>query len=452
MTVKEVKDLLELNEKHQVKNTVLNAETILSYDPYLRGCVRYNEFSQRIDLAGGMHWVRNGDGPSITDEDLFNLHLYFSRTYGFNSLKLIDEAVHIVARRYSYHPVRDALNSLVWDGKERIRNALHHFLGAEASDYSYGILRNFMLGAVARVMNPGEKYDLMLCLVGNQGAGKSSFFRFLAMNDDWFTDDMREMEKGDVYEKLQGHWIVEMSEMLAVTNVKSEEALKSFLSRTRENYRTPYAKYSKDRPRQCVFGGTTNKVNFLPGDRTGNRRFMPIRCNITEPEVFILDNEKESREYICQMWAEVMEIIRSGNCSLKLSPELEAEIRRRQTEFVQEDADAGTILGFLENYKGTKVCSKQLFKEALGHDNDQPTRRDLNIINDIMNQLIREGKLPGWSHFDSPQRFGPPYGTQKGWEWKPPVNEPESTEAEFVKVEPEDHNPFEITKSDAAAD
>lgn len=289
MTVEEVRELLELNEKHQVKNTVQNAETILSNDPYLRGCVRYNEFTQRIDLAKDMHWERNGDGPSITDDDIFNLHLYFSRTYGFNSLNLIDEAVHIVSRRYAYHPIRDVLNSLVWDGKERIRNALHHFLGAEADDYSYGILLNFMLGAAARIFHPGEKYDLMLCLVGDQGAGKSSFFRFLAMNDDWFTDDMKDVEKGDVFEKLEGHWIVEMSEMLAVNNARSIEALKGFLSRTKEAYRTRYAKYSRDRPRQCVFGGTTNKMCFLPGDRTGNRRFMPIRCNISEPEVFILD-------------------------------------------------------------------------------------------------------------------------------------------------------------------
>lgn len=142
------------------------------------------------------------------------------------------------------------------------------------------------------------------------------------------------------------------------------------------------------------------------------------------------------------MWAEAMVIYKSGKYSLKLSAELEEEIRRRQTEFLQEDADAGTILGFLESYRGDKVCSRQLFKEALGHEYDQPTRRDINNINDIMQQLLQDGRLKGWSRFNSPRRFGTPYGTQKGWARDPAVNEPSSTEEEFVIIEPEDKCPF----------
>lgn len=132
---------------------------------------------------------------------------------------------------------------------------------------------------------------------GDQGAGKSTVFRLLAVEDEWFTDDLKDLESGKVFEKLQGHWIIELSEMLATNNARSNEAIKSFLSRQKEIYRTPYEHYPKDRPRQCVFAGTTNKNSFLPSDRTGNRRFLPIACRASEVEVFILDDEQEPREY-----------------------------------------------------------------------------------------------------------------------------------------------------------
>lgn len=452
MTTEAVMDLLETTEKGQVRNLITNAETILSYDPLLREAIRYNELTQRVDIAKDLGWDRGSSGPGLDDNDLNNIHLYCERTYGITSQKLIEEAVHIVANRNRFHPVRDFLNSLEWDGTPRVRYALRHFLGADDSDYTYEVLKFFMLGAISRVFRPGVKFDYIICVVGGQGAGKSTFFRLLAVDDDWFTDDLKDLESGKVYEKLQGHWIIELSEMLATNNAKSNEAIKSFLSRQKEIYRTPYERYPKDRPRQCVFAGTTNKISFLPSDRTGNRRFLPIACQESEAEVFILDDEKASREYIRQMWAEVMEIWRSGKTRLKLSPEIEAEVRQRQRQFMQEDVDAGLILEFMLNYEGDKVCSKQLFKEALHNEFSTPQKWQYNEINEIMNQLIRDGLLPGWRYFDSPRRFGAEYGTQKGWERirdpvpevKPDVNQKVSTNDGFRQVELGDDIPFDF--------
>ena len=442
MTTEDVKDLLETTEKGQVKSSITNAVLILSYDPLLRGAIWFNELTQRVDIVKPLGWDRGSSGKALTDNDLYNIHLYGERTYGISSLKMIEEALHIVANRNSYHPVRDFLNSLKWDGVPRIRYALHHFLGADTSDYTYEILRFFMLGAISRVFKPGTKFDYIICVVGDQGAGKSTFFRLLAVDDDWFSDDLKDLESGKVYEKLQGHWIIELSEMLATNNAKSNEAIKSFLSRQKEIYRTPYERYPKDRPRQCVFAGTTNKISFLPSDRTGNRRFLPIACQESEAEVFILDDEKASREYIRQMWAEAMEIWRSGKVRLKLSQEIEAEVRQRQRQFMQEDVDSGLILAFMQDFKGDKVCSKQLFKEALHNEFTQPQRWQTNEINDIMNQLIREGSLPGWRYFDKPRRFGPEYGSQKGWELVPDVNEGASTEGHWKQVTMDEDIPF----------
>ena len=450
-SVEEVRELLDLTEKGLVRNTVSNAEMILSYDPLLRDSVRYNELTQRVDVVKPMGWDRGSCGPALTDNDIFNFHLYCDRTYGITSKVLVEEAVSIVANRNAYHPIRDFLNSLEWDGQPRVRYALRHFLGADDSDYTYEILKFFMLGAITRVFRPGAKFDYIICVVGDQGAGKSTFFRLLAVEDEWFSDDLKDLESGKVYEKLQGHWIIELSEMLATNNAKSNEAIKSFLSRQKEVYRTPYEHYPKDRPRQCVFAGTTNKVSFLPSDRTGNRRFLPISCSEKDAEVFILDNEKASREYIRQMWAEVMEIWRSGKVRLKLSKELEAEVRQRQRRFMQEDVDSGLILDFMLHFEGDQVCSKQLFREALHNEFAQPQKWQYNEINDIMNQLIRDGSLPGWRYFDSPRRFpGTDYGTQKGWERitdavpepKPDVNQQASTNDGFHQVTLGDDIPF----------
>src|SRR5574344_2639244 len=106
-------------------------------------------------------------------------------------------------------------------------------------DYTNEAMRLFMLGAISRVFNPGCKYEAMLCLIGGQGAGKSTFFRLLAARDEWFSDDLRKLEDENVYRKLQGHWIIEMSEMLATVNAKSVEDIKAFLSKMKDNYKVP---------------------------------------------------------------------------------------------------------------------------------------------------------------------------------------------------------------------
>ena len=212
-------------------------------------------------------------------------------------------ALSIVANENCYHPIQDVLNSLVWDGIPRIRFCLHHFLGADESDYVEEILKHFLLGAIRRVFHPGSKYEELLCLVGGQGAGKSTFFRLLAVKDEWFSDDLRKLDDDNVYRKLQGHWIIEMSEMIATANAKSIEEIKSFLSRQKEVYKIPYETHPEDRLRQCVFGGTSNALDFLPLDRSGNRRFLPVMVYPERAEVHILDDEAASRAYIEQVWA-----------------------------------------------------------------------------------------------------------------------------------------------------
>ena len=164
-----------------------------------------------------------------------------------------------------------------------------------------------------------------------------------------------------------------------------------------------------------MIAGTTNKMAFLPGDRSGNRRFFPVYCEKEKADVFILDDIASSRNYIDQMWAEAMAIYKSGKYSLKPSKKMEQEVMERQIPYTPEDTDAGLILAFMEDTRENAVCSKMLFREALGNETSQPQRWQTNDICEAVNQLIRDGKLKGWQPFLQPKRFKA-YGTQRGWE------------------------------------
>ncbi|MBQ6603660.1 MAG: virulence-associated protein E [Eubacterium sp.] len=406
---------LEYTKNGTIKQSISNCVAILENDPFLAGAIRFNELTERIDIVRNPGW--NRFGTTLTDTDMSYIMMYLDDAYGLTSEKRIRNAVTIAANNNKYHPVRDCLNTLVWDGHPRIRYALHHFLGADTSDLTYESLKLFMLGAICRVFDPGCKFDIMLCLVGDQGAGKSTFFRFLALKDEWFSDDIRRLDDDNIYRKLQGHWIIEMSEMLATANAKSFEEIKSFISRQKEVYKIPYETHPADRHRQCVFGGTTNKKYFLPADRSGSRRFLPVEGNASEAETHILADETASRAYIRQMWAEAMELYRNGNYSLSFSPEMAEHMKNYQASFVPEDSDKDAILGFLEECSYDFVCSKLLYYEALQHtERDTPARWDLNAINEILRLYAKDWK-EGPTH-----RFSV-YGTQRSWIRKAPKDE-----------------------------
>ena len=364
-TAEQVQEMLKRNQKGQVSNILGNYKTIFLHDPVLKGAFSVNLLTEQIDVVKPLPWYR--DSVALTDVDLQYLVLYLDEHYHLCTDKRIDGVIKVAANEYRRHPIQEYLNELYWDAQERIRYALHHSLGAEISDYNYEVFLLFMLGAISRVFEPGIKFDVMLCLVGGQGIGKSTFFRFLAVKDDWFSDDIQKLDDENIFRKLQGHWIIEMSEMIATANAKSIEYIKSFLSRQKEIYKTPYDRHPKDRKRQCVFGGSSNSLDFLPLDRTGNRRSFPVMVHSGEVEVHILENETESRAYIDQMWAEAMVIYREGKHQLKLNPAIEKHLKEYQKDFMPEDTKAVRIQNYLDTYSGKMVCSMQLFYEALGH-------------------------------------------------------------------------------------
>ena len=280
-SVDEVRESLSVTEKGQPANTIGNCRTVFCHDPLLRDAIRLNLLTDRVDIVRDLGWRRNTS--ALTDTDVKYLLLYFEQNYGLTSEKKMTAALSIVANENCYHPIQDVLNGLVWDGTPRIPFLSPSLLRCGGQRLCGGNVKTLPAGRNRRVFSPGSKYEEMLCLVGGQGAGKSSFFRLLAIRDEWFSDDLKKLDDDRVFLKLQGHWIIEMSEMLATSSAKSIEEIRSFISRQKETYRTPYEAQPKDRLRQCVFGGSSNTLDFLPLDRAGNRRFpadydLPGEC------------------------------------------------------------------------------------------------------------------------------------------------------------------------------
>lgn len=436
-TVAEVKSTLLKTMKGEISQKFENYVTVLVRDPIFKNAIKTNLMTGRVEIVKPVGWNRNG--TALTDNDLRYIRFYLEKYYDLINPKTMQEAVELVANEQKFHPVRELLETLEWDGTPRIKDMLHHFLGVPPDEYSYEALKLFLLGCIERVYVAGCKFDYMLCLVGGQGAGKSSFFRKMAIRDEWFSDDLKKLDDDNVYRKMQGHWIMEMSEMLSIGTAKSTDEIKSFLSRQKETYKDPYDKYAKDRPRQCVFGGTTNRQDFLPLDRTGNRRFLPIMVDMDNAETHILSNEAESSAYILQVWAEAMTIYRNGDYELKFPDNLQDVLLALQKECMPDDSVAGMVQVFLDDFKGDYVCSLQLYQEALHHPYDKPTAKESRELNDIMNNSVI-----GWRKCKEQKRLGS-YGQQRAWERmekRKSVNELSSNADGFEPVPEQMQLPF----------
>ena len=407
-SVEQVKGLLSTDEKDRTVQSIDNCMLILQHDPVLSQAICYNDLTGKIDITKDLGWGKSDSG-GIRDVDENQIEWYMERTYGIRNYPAIGKALNIIASQNHFHPIKDYLEALEWDGVSRIAEVLPKYLGAEKCDYTTEVMTLLMQAMIHRLYEPGCKFEIMVCLVGGQGAGKSTLFRLLAIKDEWFSDDISRLGDENVYRRLQGHWLLEMPEMLGTVNAKTVEEIKAFLSRQKDTYKVPYERHPEDRPRQCVFVGTSNTLDFLPLDRTGNRRFAPIMIHAERVEKHILANEKESRDYIKQLWAEMMVLYRSTKYhKLKLSPETEEYLKNMQKEFMPEDTKVGIIQEWLDNCGEDYVCSLMIYREALKHEYEEPKQYEIREINDIMNHSVE-----GW--VKAPQHRFKEYGRQTGW-------------------------------------
>ncbi len=285
-----------------------NVALFLENSPEWAGVLGYNEFT------GGYSVLKPAPAPITAEtgqeiEDHFDTELvrWLERKRLMVKPELVRRVVDLIARRNSYHPVRDYLESLPpWDGVRRIDSWLIDYCGVESSDeepsrYAMAVGEKFLVSAVKRILEPGAKCDSMLVLEGAQGIGKSTVPRILA-GGDWFSDKLSEIGSKDASMQLRGIWIMELGELEALNRAELAQA-KMFMSQQIERFRLPYGRRIVQVPRQCVFMGTTNSDAWMK-DETGGRRFWPVRCHRID-----LEGLKRDRN---QLWAEALIRCRSG--------------------------------------------------------------------------------------------------------------------------------------------
>lgn len=381
---------LEYDDKGKVCQTISNICEVIRYDTNLKGKIKYNTLSYSPFVFGTLPWSGNDNYREWNNTDDSNLKCYVEAEYGLKSLEKIMEALNIVTNENKFNPVVDYLEQMEWDGEKHIEHLLSDYLGVEKDKYSIETLKLFMLGAISRAYHPGCKFDYMPVLVGEQGVGKSTFFKILAGNDDWYNDNFNTVDGDKATEKLRGMWIVELAELLAVKKVQAVESIKAFITSSMDTYRPPYGRRTEQRPRVCVFAGTTNSTHFLT-DRTGNRRYLPLMVRRSHVKKSMFENKEEVTLDFRQAWAEALHLYKTEKVKLILPEDLNKKVEEIQTSFVEEDVRVGIIQEWLDTIKEDHVCAAMIYEMALGCEHQKPDKRTSNEIHDIMQHSVE-----GW--------------------------------------------------------
>ena len=407
-----------------VKQLVHNFEVVMDKDSRFGGKIRLNEFAQQPYLYGSVPWENENNCRAWSSHDDSALFSLIQVDYGLKSRQDFADALKNVSMRNKFHPVRELLDALTWDGEVHIRKLLPEYLGAEDSDYTYQVMRLWMLGAVSRVYKPGNKFDYTIILQGSQGIGKSTFLKLMALDDSWFNDSLDSLDSDKAVQSLTGSWIIELAELKSLARTAGGvESVKRFLTATQDKYRIPYERRADTFYRQCVFAGTTNKDDFLQ-DETGNRRFLIIHTGVTKPfkSLFI----PEAMDDIKQAWAEAVHIWKNEDPQLILPENCMQQAKELQEANMADDGKRGIILDYLEGK--TQVCAREIWFEAL-EESISPKSYQTSEINSII------AKVPGWQRMKTPRKF-PKYGSQRGFQKMLLQTEPEKTtnSSDFVPV------------------
>lgn len=370
-------------------NSIENFCRILEQDKQVAGVLCYNEVAYRRWVRGSVPWEPKPIDRAWTNSDESWLRRWVWTCYGIKSKEDLGDAVTIAESQRKINPIREFLDGLAWDGVSRIGNIMTDYLGVEPTEYNIAAFRVWLFGAVARAYHPGTKFDYAIVFAGPQGCGKSTFLSRLAIQTDWFNDGLKTLD-GDakkVVEQLSGRWILELGELAALKRTQDLESIKQFITAQFDVYRVPYDKYEEQRPRACVFAGTTNSLSFL-ADKSGGRRFLPIDAAVLPASKSLFD--RECKNDFAQLWAEVVSLYKAGEYSLKLSDEMESQAEAHREFYEEEDVREGIIQQWLDETTCEFVCVPMIFEKAL-QEYGRPTRRISNEIHEIMRR-----KITGW--------------------------------------------------------
>ena len=401
---------LELDRNGQPIDSLNNYITIMRTDSKYAN-YKYNLLKAQPEIHIVDHVKKTITIKPWEDADEAESQRYIEEQYHiFNDTKH-KKALTLLFREREYNPVLDIVDNLpAWDGVPRISEFLIKYMGCDDTPYTREVSRLIFAGGINRLYNPGCKFDDVPVLIGTkQGEGKTTIIKWLAIHDDYYSE-CTSFDGGASIEQLEGAWICEISEMLALKRASEQEAVKAYITRQVDKYRKPYAKNPTNLPRRCIFVGSTNVQNFL-SDRTGNRRWYPVTVNMSGYDLY--DMEQECRDYILLCWAEARDKFKAGKMPNFADKNLVEDYREAQANSMVEDWRDSAIIDYLSKMDvGDKVCVRQIAREALPMEGDtirDPSRADAHVISLIMS------KQANWQRSNKPIHISAEYGTQRGW-------------------------------------
>lgn len=373
---------LSKSDKGSPHASISNIILILSQDPVLQGMVGMNDFTGSpvlhrappVPLDGQPEMP--GPYPRLWNKaDVSLVQSYLQRVWMHGAGRDdTEDGMHAVASMCRFHPVRDWLATIVWDGKPRLDTWLMQCFGAKDTPYTKAVSAKILIAAVRRVRSPGCKFDHMMILEGAQELGKSTCIRRLA-GDPWFTDSLPAALDGkDAAIALQGVWIVEFAEIEQLIRA-DVETIKAFLSRLVERYRPPYGRQMVERPRQFIPIGTTNSDDYLR-DATGNRRFWPIRCQFADVEKLLAIRE--------QLWAEAAAREAAGETHWLDDADVKAAAAVVQAERMQDDIWTERIREYTAMH--TEIYLADLLRDGLHMPVERHGRREQMRVAAVLRQ------------------------------------------------------------------
>ncbi len=411
---------------NSLKNNISNICLILENDEEYKGKIEFNELTQMCSFNRN-YW---------TDFIDSRLKLFLEQKYDIvTSIENIGHACNVIADEHRYHPIKEYLQSVQWDGKNRVETVFSDFLGATNNKYTRAVAVISFVGAVARVYQAGVKFDTCTVFVGKQGTGKSKFIYKIAHNPDWFSDSITTFDGKEFYEGILGRWIIELGEGTAFQK-SVKERCKQALASQQDVYRKPYGRHPEVQKRQCVFFGTTNNYDFLK-DETGDRRYYPIDVNIAKATKSI--DKDLTDEYVTQLWAEALQLYNSGKSIYIQDKEVLDLAEQEQRKHFDESPLQSDIYNFLEipitsgwytanldsrryhikeyqngnptavnagAYKRDRISVKEIACELYNYEINQPIERKISL------EIARTLTALSWRKTGKAERIAP-YGVVK---------------------------------------
>lgn len=368
---------IRLNRDGEPVPDAANVVIPLRQAPEWQGVIAYDVFHQRPMFMRRPPWGdKNWSGPTqFADADEARVLVWVQNSGIHARIEAVRQALSIVADENKFHPVRDYHDALVWDGTPRLDNWLTYYLGVEPiENYTAAVAARWMIGAVARIYQPGCFAKYCLVLEGEQDIRKSTALEVLG--EPWFTDDVSELGTKDASMQIGNAWIVELAELDSVRRAHIS-AIKAFISRKTDKYRKPFGRYIIEQPRQCIMAGTVNPSTEYLTDDTGGVRFWPVSC--TSIDIDALRNDRH------QLWAEAGHRYRAGEkWWIDVAEIADAAREEQETRYAVDSWEENISRWLSANPTITRITISDILKSVFDltspADHDRPKQTRVGVI------------------------------------------------------------------------